>query len=184
MFASLRRAFSTATSRMSKAFVQREAPAWSATAVMPDGSFKDLKLSDYRGRRDCAPRGTIVTPSWYRKVSRFLLLSARLVSASNPYYPKERAWIRLSPSPPRSTFVCPTEIIAYSERVEEFKKRDCEVVACSVDSEFSHLAWYEGKRRGESEKLSPLSSRLPPLSHSHATCAGRIRREKKAVSAR
>merc|ERR1712071_436829 len=39
------------------------------------------------------------------------------------------------------TFVCPTEIIAFSERVEEFKKIGCEVAACSTDSEFSHLAW-------------------------------------------
>ena len=31
------------------------------------------------------------------------------------------------------TFVCPTEIIAFSDRVEEFKKLNCEVVACSTD---------------------------------------------------
>ena len=41
-----------------------------------------------------------------------------------------------------STFVCPTEIIAFSDRVEEFQAINCEVVACSVDSQFSHLAWY------------------------------------------
>ena len=40
------------------------------------------------------------------------------------------------------TFVCPTEIIAFSDRVEEFRAIGCEVVACSVDSHFSHLAWY------------------------------------------
>jgi peroxiredoxin (alkyl hydroperoxide reductase subunit C) len=39
------------------------------------------------------------------------------------------------------TFVCPTEIIAFSERLEEFKKRGVEVLSCSVDSRFSHLAW-------------------------------------------
>ncbi|KAH9366319.1 hypothetical protein HPB48_006229 [Haemaphysalis longicornis] len=38
------------------------------------------------------------------------------------------------------TFVCPTEIIAFSDRVEEFRKINCEVVACSTDSHFSHLA--------------------------------------------
>ena len=41
-----------------------------------------------------------------------------------------------------STFVCPTEIIAFSDRAEEFRAINCEVVACSVDSHFSHLAWY------------------------------------------
>lgn len=40
-----------------------------------------------------------------------------------------------------STFVCPTEIIAFSERVNEFRKINVEVVAASVDSQFTHLAW-------------------------------------------
>ena len=39
------------------------------------------------------------------------------------------------------TYVCPTEIIAFSDRVEEFRKINCELLACSVDSVFSHLAW-------------------------------------------
>lgn len=40
-----------------------------------------------------------------------------------------------------STFVCPTEIIAFSDRVHEFHAINTEVVACSVDSQFTHLAW-------------------------------------------
>ena len=44
------------------------------------------------------------------------------------------------------TFVCPTEIIAYSDKVEEFRKRGAEVLGCSVDSEFSHLAWIRQSR--------------------------------------
>ncbi|MBU0488663.1 MAG: peroxiredoxin [Bacteroidetes bacterium] len=39
------------------------------------------------------------------------------------------------------TFVCPTEIIAFQEKMEEFEKRNVAVVGCSVDSEFSHWAW-------------------------------------------
>jgi len=39
------------------------------------------------------------------------------------------------------TFVCPTEIIAFSDRVKEFRDIGCEVLACSTDSEFSHHAW-------------------------------------------
>lgn len=45
------------------------------------------------------------------------------------------------------TFVCPTEILAFSERVEEFKKINTEVVACSVDSHFTHLAWINTPRK-------------------------------------
>lgn len=39
------------------------------------------------------------------------------------------------------TFVCPSEIIAHDKRVEEFKKRDVEVVGVSIDSQFTHFAW-------------------------------------------
>jgi len=39
------------------------------------------------------------------------------------------------------TFVCPTEIIAFSERADEFRNIGCEVIAASTDSHFSHLAW-------------------------------------------
>jgi len=39
------------------------------------------------------------------------------------------------------TFVCPTEILAFQEKMEEFDKRNVAVVGCSVDSEFSHWAW-------------------------------------------
>ncbi|XP_020613504.1 peroxiredoxin-4-like [Orbicella faveolata] len=53
----------------------------------------------------------------------------------------------LERSPRSCTFVCPTEIIAFSDRVEEFRAINCEVVACSVDSEFSHLAWTNVARK-------------------------------------
>ena len=39
------------------------------------------------------------------------------------------------------TFVCPTELLAFQEKLAEFEKRDVAVVACSIDSEFSHFAW-------------------------------------------
>ena len=41
------------------------------------------------------------------------------------------------------TFVCPSEIIAFSHRIEEFKSRGINVIGCSVDSQFSHWAWRE-----------------------------------------
>lgn len=39
------------------------------------------------------------------------------------------------------TFVCPTEIIAFQDKMDEFEKRNVAVVGCSVDSQFSHWAW-------------------------------------------
>ncbi|MEI6122482.1 MAG: peroxiredoxin [Bacteroidota bacterium] len=41
------------------------------------------------------------------------------------------------------TFVCPTEILAFQEKMEEFDKRNTVVVGCSVDSKFSHWAWLQ-----------------------------------------
>ncbi len=45
------------------------------------------------------------------------------------------------------TFVCPTEIIAFSDRFSEFKETNTEVLGISVDSEFSHLAWIQSDRK-------------------------------------
>ncbi|KRT80962.1 hypothetical protein AMK59_5029 [Oryctes borbonicus] len=45
------------------------------------------------------------------------------------------------------TFVCPTEILAFSDRIEEFRKINTEVVACSVDSHFTHYAWINTPRK-------------------------------------
>lgn len=45
------------------------------------------------------------------------------------------------------TFVCPTEIIAFSDRVDEFRRIGCEVIAASCDSHFSHLAWVNTPRK-------------------------------------
>lgn len=39
------------------------------------------------------------------------------------------------------TFVCPTELIAFSHRIAEFEKRGVQVIGCSIDSQFSHIAW-------------------------------------------
>ena len=41
------------------------------------------------------------------------------------------------------TFVCPTEVIAFSDRYAEFAKLNTEVIGISVDSQYSHLAWIQ-----------------------------------------
>ncbi|MGD1844873.1 MAG: peroxiredoxin [Salibacteraceae bacterium] len=41
------------------------------------------------------------------------------------------------------TFVCPTELHAFQEKLEEFKSRNCEIVACSTDTEESHWGWLQ-----------------------------------------
>ncbi len=43
------------------------------------------------------------------------------------------------------TFVCPSEILAFNKKLDEFKKRNCELVSVSIDSKFTHLAWKNTK---------------------------------------
>jgi alkyl hydroperoxide reductase subunit AhpC len=80
--------------------VQKPAPDFKAQAVLADGSFKEVSLSDYKGK--------------------YVVLF---------FYPLD------------FTFVCPTEIIAFSERAAEFEKLGVQLLGVSVDSHFSHLAW-------------------------------------------
>jgi alkyl hydroperoxide reductase subunit AhpC len=60
------------------------------------------------------------------------------------------------------TFVCPTEIIAYNDRLKEFADLNAQVLFCSVDSEYSHLKWSEQSRKegGLSPMACPMISDL------------------------
>ncbi|MBI5630770.1 MAG: peroxiredoxin [Elusimicrobia bacterium] len=71
-------------------------------------------------------------------------------------------WLILFFYPLDFTFVCPTEITAFSDRVEDFRKLNCEVLGCSVDSQFTHLAWVNTPRKegGLGEIQYPLLADL------------------------
>jgi peroxiredoxin (alkyl hydroperoxide reductase subunit C) len=56
-------------------------------------------------------------------------------------------WLVLFFYPLDFTFVCPTEITAFSDRIEDFKKIGAQVLGCSIDSQFSHLAWINTPRK-------------------------------------
>ncbi len=87
---------------------------------------------------------------------------ARLVGNKAPYFEAEALvngeskkvslddykgkWKVLFFYPLDFTFVCPTEITAYSDASDKFKAAGCELIACSVDSFFSHLAWTKQPR--------------------------------------
>jgi alkyl hydroperoxide reductase subunit AhpC len=88
-----------------KLLVTKEAPEFTAQAVMPDGSFQEISLSDYRGK--------------------YVVLF---------FYPLD------------FTFVCPTEIIAFSDRASEFEELGVQLLGVSIDSHFTHLAWRNTSR--------------------------------------
>lgn len=56
-------------------------------------------------------------------------------------------WVCLFFYPLDFTFVCPTEITAFDDSYSAFKEAGCEVIGCSVDSQFSHLAWAKQARK-------------------------------------
>src|SRR3990167_3067109 len=56
-------------------------------------------------------------------------------------------WVCLFFYPLDFTFVCPTEITAFDNKYSSFKEANCEVLGCSVDSKFTHLAWANTNRK-------------------------------------
>lgn len=55
-------------------------------------------------------------------------------------------WVYLFFYPFDFTFVCPTEIIAFSDAAEKFQKLNTQILGCSIDSKFVHLRWTETPR--------------------------------------
>lgn len=56
-------------------------------------------------------------------------------------------WLCLFFYPLDFTFVCPTEITAFNDAYKHFKESHCELLGCSVDSKFTHLAWARTPRK-------------------------------------
>lgn len=48
------------------------------------------------------------------------------------------------------TFVCPTELLAFEEKIQLFRDRNCEILAISVDSVYTHRAWWNHELKGVS----------------------------------
>ena len=75
-------------------------------------------------------------------------------------------WVCLYFYPLDFTFVCPTEIKAFSDMVPEFEDRDCEVLGGSCDSHFSHLGWVNAKSELQGLKHPLISDYTKQISAS------------------
>ncbi|MBY6274993.1 peroxiredoxin [Symbiobacterium thermophilum] len=64
-------------------------------------------------------------------------------------------WLVLFFYPADFTFVCPTEITAFNDRVQEFQDANCEILGVSVDSVYSHRAWIKTPK--EEGGLGPVN---------------------------
>ncbi|KAI8928938.1 thioredoxin-like protein [Entophlyctis helioformis] len=107
-------------------------------------------------------------PGW----SADAVLDGEFIKLSSADYTGK--WLVLFFYPLDFTFVCPTEIIGFSERLDEFKKLNTEVVGVSVDSKFSHLAWLNMPRKdgGIAGLKYPLVADITKnISHSYGVLA-------------
>lgn len=124
--------------------VSKPAPHFEGTAVV-NGEFRHLSINDYLGKYvvfffyplDLWVYFPFFFTIYYLQIWNLFVLFS--------FY---------------STFVCPTEILAFSDRIAEFRKINTEVIACSVDSHFTHLAWINTPRKegGLGEIKIPLLS--------------------------
>ncbi len=80
--------------------IGQQAPLFTTKAVIDGGEFRDISLSDFKGK-----------------------------------------WVLLFFYPADFTFVCPTELTQFRDRLREFKDVGCEILGCSVDSEHAHRRW-------------------------------------------
>lgn len=55
-------------------------------------------------------------------------------------------WVYLLFYPLDFTFVCPTEVLSFSEHAAQFEERNCQILGISVDSQFVHKAWVDSKK--------------------------------------
>src|ERR1700675_3309954 len=101
--------------------VGQKAPEFKAEASLGNDEFKNISLSDYKGK-----------------------------------------WLVMFFYPLDFTFVCPTEIIAFSEATERFRAVGADVLGISIDSKFVHRAWIKTPRdkNGLGELNFPLASDL------------------------
>ncbi|MBP7936604.1 MAG: peroxiredoxin [Phycisphaerae bacterium] len=108
------------------------------------------------GKPAPAFKGTAVVGSEFRQLS---YENGTLIVGDQKYTGK---YVVLFFYPLDFTFVCPTEIIAFSDRIEEFEKLGAKVVGASVDSHFTHLAWKNTPRKqgGLGEIRYPLLADL------------------------
>lgn len=88
--------------------IGHKAPHFEGVAVMPDGEFKEVSLTDYAGK-----------------------------------------WLVFFFYPLDFTFICPTEVKGFSIAYERFTGADAELLGCSVDSQFAHLAWINDPELGK-----------------------------------
>ena len=69
-------------------------------------------------------------------------------------------WVVLFFWPLDFTFVCPTEVTAFSNRTDEFSKLNAQILGASTDSKFTHLAWTEKIGKINYPMLSDITKRL------------------------
>eukprot|EP00850_Spirogloea_muscicola_P013149 SM000088S23690 [mRNA] locus=s88:91033:93290:+ [translate_table: standard] len=139
-FAALRATSSRAAPRRSRR-TARVSAAGSVTVVASDTPLTGNKAPDFEAEAVFDQEFIKLKLSDYQQQKKYVVLF---------FYPLD------------FTFVCPTEITAFSDRYGEFEKLNCEVLGVSTDSVYSHLAWVQTDRKsgGLGDLRFPLVSDL------------------------
>ncbi|XP_022829681.1 peroxiredoxin 1 isoform X1 [Spodoptera litura] len=142
----------------------KPAPQFKTTAVV-NGEFKDIALSDYKGKyvvlffypldleahitaevkEEISKAVTVPSPSFLQMIQKAVCSCQRTPNEGPNDH--DQGTRDTSHEKQNGTFVCPTEIIAFSERADDFRKIGCEVIGASTDSHFTHLAWINTPRK-------------------------------------
>jgi peroxiredoxin (alkyl hydroperoxide reductase subunit C) len=129
---------SSASFGLSKTFKARVAKTARAQAVPAQKAGRVVSV-----RADAAPLVGNVAPDFEAEA----VFDQEFIKVKLSEYLSQGKYVVLFFYPLDFTFVCPTEITAFSDRYEEFEKINTEVLGVSVDSVFSHLAWIQTDRK-------------------------------------
>jgi lipoyl-dependent peroxiredoxin subunit C len=80
-------------------------------------------------------------PEFKKKAVVSIAAGKEFAELSSDDHKKAKQWMVMFWYPKDFTFVCPTEISAFNDKIEEFKSRNTLLYGASTDSEFVHLAW-------------------------------------------
>lgn len=141
--------------------VGQPAPLFTADAVY-DQEFVEVRAGRFPRRCGPAFGGACRVSTRSRRARAFPVRPSAAQVRLADYGRKRGQYVVLLFYPLDFTFVCPTEITAFSDRFDEFRNLNTQLLAVSVDSKYTHLAWTQTERElgGVGDVNFPLVSDL------------------------
>lgn len=80
-------------------------------------------------------------PEFKKKATVSVKPGKEFTEITNNDHISKKRWMTMFWYPKDFTFICPTEIVEFSNNAKEFDKRNCDLIGASTDTEYSHLGW-------------------------------------------